>query len=262
MKTYLSVFVLRMKMELQYRAAALGGLITQVFFGLISVYLFRTLHGAGNAAALAGIATYVWLQQAFFRMLFSNDNTLTGTILRGEMAYQLVRPVDQYNYWFAHAAAGRMTGAALRSLPLLLIAALLPREIALGAPVSLAAFVLALVSLFLGAMVVTAVDNITSAIILKTLDNRGASSLITHVKMLMSGNLLPLTLFPDGWQQVLAFSPFSQILDTPIRLYTGVTPLHGALSALLIQAAWLGVLVLIGRMMWRKNLRRIIIQGG
>ena len=41
MKTYWAAFLMRAKMEAQYRAAALSGLATQLFFGLILVYLYR-----------------------------------------------------------------------------------------------------------------------------------------------------------------------------------------------------------------------------
>lgn len=92
MKTYWAAFLMRAKMETQYRAAALSGLATQLFFGLILVYLYRALYGAGaDLAALASTATYVWIQQAFFRMVCADDNTLTAAIIKGDMAYQLVR---------------------------------------------------------------------------------------------------------------------------------------------------------------------------
>ena len=121
MKTYWAAFLMRAKMEAQYRAAALSGLATQLFFGLILVYLYRALYGAGaDLAALASTATYVWIQQAFFRMVCADDNTLTAAIIKGDMAYQLVRPVDQYNFWFARNLAMKLVGALMRALPLLL----------------------------------------------------------------------------------------------------------------------------------------------
>ena len=46
MKTYWAAFLMRAKMEAQYRAAALSGLATQLFFGLILVYLYRAVYGA------------------------------------------------------------------------------------------------------------------------------------------------------------------------------------------------------------------------
>ena len=39
LRPYFTVFRLRALMETQYRAAALGGLVTQVFFGLVYIFL-------------------------------------------------------------------------------------------------------------------------------------------------------------------------------------------------------------------------------
>lgn len=263
MKAYLSTFMLRLKLETQYRAAALGGLVTQVFFGLILVYLYRTLYGTGaDAKTLRDIATYVWIQQAFFRMLLSTDGTLTEAILRGDMAYLLVRPIDQYAYWFMRALAQKAMGALLRCAPLLLVAALLPAGVGISLPASLPALLVCLLSLLLGLLTVCAVDTLSSGIILRTLDNRGVTSVISSLKMFLAGNILPLTLFPDAWQRALAFSPFSQIMDTPIRLYTGQYALAQAPALLALQCAWIALLILIGWAVWHKNLTRIVVQGG
>ena len=37
MKAYLSVFRMRLRMETQYRGAALGGIVWQIFFGLLRI---------------------------------------------------------------------------------------------------------------------------------------------------------------------------------------------------------------------------------
>lgn len=263
MRTYWAAFLMRARLETQYRAAALGGLATQLFFGLILVYLYRALYGAGaDPAALASMATYVWIQQAFFRMVCSDDSALTAAIIKGDMAYQLVRPVDQYSYWFARCLAMKLVGALMRGLPLLLIAALLPAGIGLSAPASPGALLLSLLSLLLGLIAVTALSSISAGMILVTLDNRGVNAVITFLILFLCGNILPLTLFPDRWQRFIQWQPFAQILDAPIRLYTGGYAPGAFAQIALVQAFWIALLVLTGRLLWRHTLRRIIIQGG
>ena len=79
---------------------------------------------------------------------------------------------------------------------------------------------------------------------------------------ILSGSLLPLTLYPDSWQRVITLLPYAQMLDAPIRLYTGEYALPQAPGVLLLQGGWTGVLVLTGMMLWKRNQRRLIIQGG
>ena len=263
MKTYWATFMLRLKLEMQYRAAALGGLVTQLFFGLIYVFLYHALYGKdASITVLAATSTYVWLQQACFRMVLSDDSELTATILRGDIAYQLIRPVDQYTYWYARALAQKLAGTLLRAAPMLLIALLLPYGYGLALPAGLPAFLLFVLSLAMGFLTMSAVSAISSGIIIRTLDNRGVTAVLQLITLFLCGNIIPLTLFPDSWQRFLAFSPFSQILDTPIRLYTGEYPLSAAPQMLTLQLGWIVMLVLLGRWIWARNLRRVIVQGG
>ncbi len=264
MKPYLSAFKLRFRLELTYRAAALGGLATQVFFGFIYIFLYRALYASSGVTGepVRLIVTYVWLQQAFFRMLLSSDGELVSTIITGGMAYQLCRPVNQYAYWYARAVAQKLVGSLLRAVPMLLIAALLPAGLGLSAPASAQALLLSLLALAMGLLCVCALDNIAHAATLKTLDHRGVSAMLSLLLLTLSGNVLPLTLFPDRWQRIIFYTPYAQLLDAPIRLYTGQYAPSMAAETLAVQAVWLVLLLLLGALLWKRNLSRIIIQGG
>ena len=145
MKAYFSVFRMRRRMETQYRGAVLGGIICQVFFGLILVALYRALYaGKPQAMPLSHVTTYVWLQQAFFRMMLASDPELADKIRTGAIAYDLCRPLDLYGYYYARILAQKLTGSMLRALPMLVFAALLPEGWGLCPPASLPALLTAL----------------------------------------------------------------------------------------------------------------------
>ena len=70
-------------METQYRGAVLGGLICQLFFGIVLVAIYRALYaGKPQTMPLSHVTTYVWLQQAFFRMLLATDPELQDKMFR------------------------------------------------------------------------------------------------------------------------------------------------------------------------------------
>ncbi len=150
----------------------------------------------------------------------------------------------------------------MRALPMLAFALLLPRGWGLGAPASLPALGLSLVSLGLGLMCVCALENITMAFTMKTLDQRGIQAVLNLLMMLLSGNVLPLTLYPDSWQRVLTLLPYAQLLDAPIRLYSGEVSLSAASGVLALQALWSALLLALGLLLWRKNQRHLVLQGG
>ena len=263
MSAYFSVFRMRWKMELQYRGAVIGGFFCQVFFGLVYVALYRALYaGKPQAMPISAVTTYVWLQQAFFRMLLSSDDDLREKIRTGNIAYDLCRPVQMYGYYYARIAAQKLLGSLLRAAPMLVFALLLPEGWGLAAPASLPALLASVAGLLLGLLCVCALENVTMAFTMRTLDPRGIQAMLNLLMTLLAGNILPLTLFPDAWQRILTLLPHAQILDAPIRLYTGERALSDAAGILSLQAVWVVIIVAFGLWLWQKNQKRLIVQGG
>ena len=263
LRPYLSVFRMRFQIETQYRGAALGGLACQLFFALIYISLYKTLHEATpQTVPLSQTVTYVWLQQICFRLLLSSDAELTQTVRTGGMAYEMCRPLSPYGFYYARAMAQKIVASALRGIPMLLCAFLLPAPWCMSLPAGPWQLALFLFALFLGLLCVCALDNIAMAFTIRSLDNSGITAALNLISVTFSGNLLPLTLFPDSWQQFLRFTPHAQLLDAPIRIYTGAYSPLQALETLAIQAVWAILLFALGHVMWQSNQKKMIVQGG
>ena len=263
MKAYFSVFRMRWRMELQYRGAVIGGVLCQMFFGLILIALYRALYQSKlQTMPLASVVTYVWLQQAFFRMLLASDGDLLDKIRTGAIAYDLCRPLQLYGYYYVRVMAQKLLGSLLRAAPMLVFAAVLPAGWGIQEPVSFTAFLAGVAGLLLGLLCVCALENITMGFTMRTLDSRGVQAMLNLLMMILAGNILPLTLFPDAWQKVITLLPYAQLLDAPIRLYTGQWPLTEAPRVLITQCVWILLLTCLGLLLWRQNQKRLIIQGG
>jgi ABC-2 type transport system permease protein len=79
---------------------------------------------------------------------------------------------------------------------------------------------------------------------------------------LLSGLLIPPTLFPKSVQPILNWLPFPHMNFTPGRIYLGLVAGGAAWGALGIQAAWVAALLLAGRALWASTRRRVTVQGG
>ena len=132
MRPYLSVWKLRFILGMQYRSAALAGIATQLFFGLIFLMIFQAFY-SGSAAEppmpLDRLVSYVWLQQIFLSliMLWFRDNEIFQLITSGNVAYELCRPCGLYSFWYAKLLGQRLSSATLRCFPILLIVFFLPK---------------------------------------------------------------------------------------------------------------------------------------
>ena len=261
-RPYFTVFRLRALMETQYRAAALGGLVTQVFFGLVYIFLYTALYAGKNPDMLRDTITYVWLQQMFFRMMFSTDGELSNLIMSGGVAYMLVRPVDQHRFWVCRDVGGRLVGAMMRLVPMLAVQFILPAELRMALPDGPLSLVQFAVSLLIGCVCLCELMAISDAIVMKTLDKRGISAILNLTMMTFSGNVIPLTLFPDGLQQLIRYQPFAQALDAPIRMYQNCASLPEWLLNTAVQLGWIVILRWLGRAMWQKRLDNMVVQGG
>ena len=195
-------------------------------------------------------------------MVLSSDSDLAGKIRTGDIAYDLVRPLSLYGYYYARILAQKSMGSLLRAVPMLVFALCLPRGWGIMAPVTPAAFACFLLGLMIGLCCVSALENITMGITMRTLDPKGIQAMLNLLMMILSGNVLPLTLYPDAWQKVITALPYAQLLDAPIRLYTGTRQVAEAPGVLLLQAAWTVVLTGVGIALWKSNQRRLVIQGG
>ena len=261
-RPYLTVLRLRALQETQYRAAALGGLVTQVFFGLVYIFLYTALYAGESPEMLRDTITYVWLQQMFFRMMFSADGELGSLIMSGGIAYMLVRPVDQHRFWVCRDVGGRFVGALMRLLPMVAIQFILPAELRISLPDGWLSMVQFVTSLLIGCVCLCELMSIIDAVTMKTLDKRGISAILSLTMMTFSGNVIPLTLFPDGLQTLIRYQPFAQALDAPIRMYQSCASLPEWALTVAVQLAWIFILRWIGRAMWQKQLNNLIVQGG
>jgi viologen exporter family transport system permease protein len=266
---YVAVVGARFRMLLQYRAAALAGLWTQIFFGFVLLGVYEAFYASSAAQPMTfdQIVSYVWLGQALLAMLpWNSDPEWREMVRSGSVAYELCRPVDLYALWYARTIARRTAPTLLRAVPLALFAMLLvpliAPELTLKPPASLGsglAFAAALVcSLVLGC----AITVIVNICVLWTLSPEGLVILVTTAVTLFSGALIPLPLFPDWAQTALAWSPFAGVVDLPFRIYIGHIATSDVPLALARQLGWTLVLVVFGRWLLSRGLRRIVVQGG
>src|SRR5262245_18267628 len=127
-KAYLAILSSRFLALLQYRAAALAGVATQLFFGLVRVMIFDGFYrsSAGpQPMTVEQVITYIWLGQALLLIgMLDVDKDVAAMIRTGGVAYEMTRPLDLYNLWFVRAVSGRAAPLTMRAIPIFVVAGL------------------------------------------------------------------------------------------------------------------------------------------
>lgn len=263
MTPYLAILNARVRMLLQYRAAALAGVGTQLFWGLIRAMIFYAFYRSSSGPqpmAYDDVVTYVWLGQALLLLLpFQIDMEIRTMVHSGNIAYELIRPLDLYTFWFFRGLAGRTAPVFLRSVPL---AAVAMPFLGMAPPASweaAGAFALAI----LGAVILsTSFAVLMTITLLWTVSSEGVNGIMGPAVWLLSGSIVPLPLYPQWAQEILNVLPFRGLADIPFRLYLGHLPPDIVPGLLLHQLLWSAALIALGRFILSRGTRRLVVQGG
>ena len=253
------------KGELQYRAKALSGVVTQIFWGLMYIYLYTAFMGMKiiDGFSISQMISYVWIGQAFFVLRFSDLPKNCGKeIENGNVCYKFVRPVDLYSQWYAEHFGYKLSATLIRCVPLLVVAFLLPPSMRLMLPTSFVSFVLFAISLLLGAMMTSAISMITVYLTFKTMSAKGTATIMNTLCGVLGGMYVPLVFMPQNIQNVLNYLPFRFIMDLPARIYIGNIPPIEAIKLVGIAVAWLVGLIILGKLLMKQAGKNTVIQGG
>ena len=236
MKAYITYFKLKFISSLQYRSAAWAGIATQFFFGFVYVMVYVAFYESGGKKLpmeLSQVITYLWLNQALLALInqFSRDQELFKIIRDGGISYELVRPKNLYFMWYFKVMAQRLANVSLRFFPLLIITIIL---LTVFYPI----------------------------ITLITMNEKGIVNLLITLASILSGVDVPIPFFPKFLQIISSFLPFQYISDLPFRLYVGNLSLADGVFGMCIQFIWIVIFIILGNIIMKINIKKVIVQGG
>ena len=266
-KKYFSFFRLRFVTGLQYRTAALAGIATQFAWGFMEIKLFHAFKVSDPAAfpmKFEQFASYIWLQQAFLAlfMIWFMENEIFDSITDGNISYELCRPVDIYNMWFARSFANRLSRAVLRCAPILLVAFILPEPYGMTLPPDILTFVCFIAAMILGVTVTISICMLIYMLSFFTVSSQGLKIVSATTAELLQGNVIPLPFFPPRVQEIFELLPFASMENVPLRIYSGNISGAEALRAMTIQLVWIVVLIAVGKLICRSAMKKTVVQGG
>ena len=150
----------------------------------------------------------------------------------------------------------------MRCIPVLCCAFIMPKAYRMSLPVNCVSFWLFLVTLFLALGITVAFCMLVYILCFFTISPQGWRMVLTGAVDFLSGNIIPLPFFPKKYLYVLELSPFAYMQNVPFRIYSGELAGQAIYACICKQLFWLGVLTLLGILLWKRAERRIIIQGG
>jgi ABC-type uncharacterized transport system permease subunit len=232
---------------------------------MLQLFLLRTVWAAvyGDRDSLDGIEGHTLLVyltiSALHTYVLPNDlaHVMEERISTGRVATDIVRPIG-----FMRQMAAMQVGFTLGFLPIYLLAvpvAMLVGSLRMPDPGTLPVY---LVSLVLAYVVNTLIWLILGLTGFWLLNAGGLRSLMSLTAGFLSGALVPLWFMPDAIRVVIRLLPFQAVTFLPASIFVGETRGMDALQPILVQVAWIGILLAICAFTWSRAQRKLVIQGG
>ena len=262
MRLYAEVARRSFQRHLAYRAATVAGLFTNSVFGLLIASVYLALYRGQGEQRVAGFSvsealTFVWVGQSLI-MVVSMWGwwEIAASMQSGDVVADLMKPFNYYGYWFSRDLGRAACHLLTRTVPTLLIGAILSD---LALPSTAALWAGFLTSVVLAVIVSFAWRFLLNLTAFWLLDVRGVTAMSLVVVNFFSGFLVPLAFFPPGLRHVAEALPFRAIVMVPIEVLLGQRAVGPAVA---LQLAWVVALVVLGQLFLHRAVRRVVVQGG
>jgi ABC-2 type transport system permease protein len=264
MRLYVELAKKSFQRQVAYRTATLAGLITNMFFGVLRASILIAVYNAQTSSvpdySVRDAITYTGMTQAFIgAMALWGWYDMIKSIRSGEVASDLARPYDYYNFWLAQDLGRSLFQLFTRgALGMLIFIVFFGASV----PASLAPWALLAISTLLALLLSFSWRFLASAMAFWTTDAVGWMRIASLGILLPTGFMIPLAFMP-AWLRALCYlTPFPGMMDTPVDIYLGRATGGGALILIGLQAGWLIALMLLGRLTAYAGRRQLTIQGG
>ncbi|MFN3323060.1 MAG: ABC transporter permease [Bryobacteraceae bacterium] len=248
---------------LAFRLRYYTGVVT--YFINVTVYYFIWRAVFDSSPGFAGfefdqMITYVAVGWMIRSMYFNNiDNEMAADILEGKISMTMLKPVSLPMTYIARAIGESAFRLLLLTTPTaLVLAAVFP----VLPPASAAHFGAFAVSLAGSVLLVAAINFIVGCFAVSMKSILGLLRAKFWMQELLSGLLVPVTLFPGPLRELSGMLPFQQIGFTPMMIYLGKYTWAETARALAIEGSWIVFLLWFGAWFWRFMSRKITIHGG
>ena len=226
------------------------------------------IYGSSEKAVIGGLTqeemvVYVFMVYVTGSVVTASISTMVSEdVVKGTVAMNLIKPID-YRLSLIAMASGNMVYRFLVPSVFIWIGLEIYKIKVLGlAPVTIAGILLYLISCVMSFLIYVLFDFCFGMLAFFTTYIFGMRMAKDALLSFLTGQLIPISFFPDAMQRVFDFLPFSSMVYTPVMIYLGKYTGQTLAFMLLRQAAWVVLLYVLGSLIWRQVTRRLVVLGG
>lgn len=268
LKTYLPFASNELKRQLSYKGAFYLWIFISMFSSFISYFLWMAIYGSSESGVIGNLTRnemviYVFMVYVTSSLVtISISDWVSEDVVKGNVAMNLIKPID-YRMSLISMALGNMVYRFIAPGVFVWIGVEIYKVFHLGMePVSVGTIIVYLFSCSMSFLIYVLFDFCFGMIAFFTTYIFGLMIAKEAILSFLTGQLIPISLFPGVFQKIFDFLPFSSMVYTPVMIYLGKYYGNELVYALGRQLFWVVVLYVLGSIIWKQVTKRLVVLGG
>jgi len=216
------------------------------------IFWFAVANGSSNTLNFKHLVAYFLVSGAVQNIIFSNGwpfgKKMYRMIKNGEFSNYLIKPISIIPFLFFGFLGENWMAVAFSVVSFSIGIIILP-------PAGIFNILLFLIFLFLALIFSLSINLFLACASFHIVEISGIKNSIDHVREVLSGSLIPLTLFPIFIRQIVMFSPFPLLAFTPTYVLQNSIPLQELFQILAVSLFWSFGLFALMMLFWKKSLK-------
>lgn len=267
-KVYLPFMENEFKRNFAYKGSFYLFILCSLFGSFIAYYLWIAIYGSSPTGVLGGLSRNEMIVYIFMTYVTSNlvmvgiSDEISDNVMEGSVAMTLIKPID-YRMSLLFKAFGCILYRFLAPGIFVWIGLEIYKVYVLGMNVtSFQNIILYIISCFFSILIHLLFDFCFGMVAFVTTYMFGMMMAKEALLGFLSGQLIPISFFPETFQRIFDFLPFSSMIYAPVMVYLGKYTGTELAMVFARQIIWIVFLYVLGSLLWRKITKRLVVLGG
>ena len=263
MRKYANLAIIGIKEHTAYLISVWANFLAKIVYLYMQFALWNALFSsnAGKSIPVSHDETIRYIIVATVISTFMECDVIgwiNSQIQSGDVANQLIRPIDYRSMIFAKHIGTSVARIIMYTLPLGIVISFFYH----GELICREQLVYGFLSIILAYLIQFLYSMIIGLMAFWLIVTWPLNMLLAAIYKLLSGSWIPTSMFPELLNRINQFLPFRAIYAIPVTIITTQMPVKSIYANLSIQLMWMASLFLLSEVTWIVGKNKLVVQGG
>lgn len=262
MRTYIEFLKKSFVTNMAFRSNYFFGVLNTIILIFVNISIWKALYGVQteiNGISFPMVVTNFVIGLSFSNALSVNDFMIAEKVHSGQIAMDLLKPININLTMMFQTLGNNLFRVIAYFIPSLLISLMF---FGILPPVSMPILIYVVLAVGFGFLILYNISYIISVLSFWFVNIWSFSTIKNVFIGVLTGTMLPLWFMPDWVNNIIKYTPFDVIYFAPMKIYLGQLDTNGIYLVFMKQIVWILILFAIGRILWSKGMKQLVVVGG